>query len=182
MPAIERKRTKINIAVIGLSLLVVLLFLAFGWVGYWAYTLNTELTTTQGQLAALQAEHAKLQTNYAALTSDNEKLNAELTQSKADLEQANTDLTTAQADLSKSKDQGKKLDTQIEAAGGLAEILYVMAISDNESDILKIDRLINETNDTQLIKEWDTFTRSPSEDAFNTFFNYLLMATRNSLR
>jgi uncharacterized protein HemX len=181
-PATQKKRLKLNIATLALALLVLVMFMAFGWVGYWAYTLNTELTTTQGQLAALQAEHAKLQTDYAALTSDNEKLNAELTQSKADLEQANTDLTTAQADLSKSKDQGEKLDAQIETAGGLAEILYVMAISDNESDILKIDRLINETNNTQLIKEWDTFTRSPSEDAFNAFFNYLMMATRNSLR
>jgi hypothetical protein len=29
------------------------------------------------------------------------------------------------------------------AASDLAEILYVMAISDDESDILKIDRLVN---------------------------------------
>jgi uncharacterized protein HemX len=182
MPAIEKKRTKINIAVIGLSLLVVLLFLAFGWVGYWAYTLNTELTTTQGQLAALQAEHAKLQTNYAALTSEHEKLNDELTQSKSDLEQANTHLATAQADLSKSKDQGEKLDAQIDTAGKLAELLFVWSMSDSPSDVFKVDELVKETHNQQLIDKWNTFTRTPSDDAMGAFIEYLILAIRNSVR
>jgi hypothetical protein len=180
---VEKKRSKLKIAAtIGLAFLVVLLLLSFGWVGYWAYTLNTELTTTQGQLAALQAEHSKLQTDYATLTSENEKLNADLTQTKADLEKANSELTITQGDLTKSKEKNEKLEAQIDTASSLSEILYVLTTSHNESDILKIDRLVNETKDKELVKHWDTFARSPSEDAFGTFLEYLIVTTRNSLR
>jgi hypothetical protein len=178
----QKRRAKLNTAVIGLVFLVFLLFLSFGWVGYWAYTLNAELTATQRQLSALQAKHDKLQADYAMRTSENDKLNADLTQSKTDLEKANTDLATAQADLSKSKEKGERLDAQIDTASSLMEILYVMTISDNDSDILKIDRLVNESKDKELKKKWDTFTRSPSEDAIGAFLDYLVLASRNSLR
>jgi len=181
-PATQKKRSTLNIAVLGLVVLVILLFLASSWVGYWAYTLNTTLTTTQGQLAALQAEHAKLQTDYATLTSENQKLNAELTQVKATLEKANTDLDTAQADLSKSMQQGEKLENQIDASGKLAEILFVWTTVDNPSDIFKIDTLINETKNQELISQWNTFTNSPSDDAFAGFLDYFILAIRNSLR
>lgn len=113
---------------------------------------------------------------------EHEKVNAELSQTKTDLEKANTDLTTVQGNLDKSKDEAKLLDDQIETAGGLAEILYVMAISDSESDILKIDRLITEVNNQELTKQWDTFANSPSDEAFGSFFEYLIFATRESLR
>ena len=178
----QKKRAKLNIAVIALTFLVFLLFLAFGWVGYWAYTLNTELTTAQGQLAALQAEHGKLQTDYTALTSENEKLNADLTQSKTEGEKANTDLAAAQADLSKSKEKAEKLDAQIDTAGSLAEIFYVLTITDNETDLLKVDRLVTASKDKELIKRWDAFTGSPSPDSMSAFLEYLATATRNSLR
>ena len=178
----QKKTAKLNFAVIGLAFLVFLLFLAFGWVGYWAYALNAELTTTRGQLVALQAEHGKLQNDSTKLISDNEKLNADLTQSRADLEKANTELTAVQADLSQAKEKSEKLDAQIDTASSLTEILYVMTIIDNQSGILKIDRLVNESNDKELMKRWDTFTRSPSEDAMSAFLEYLVVTARNSLR
>ena len=178
----QRKRAKLNIAAIALTFLSFLLFLSLGWVGYWAYTLNNELTITQGQLAALQAEHSKLQTDYATLTSENEKLNTDLSQSKADLEKANAELATSQADLSKSKEKNVKLEAQIDTAGSLAEIFYVLAISDDETGILKVDRLVTEIKDKELMKRWDAFTGSPSADSMGTFLEYLAAATRNSLR
>ena len=182
MPAREKKSTKINIAVIGLSLLVFVLFLAFGWVGYWSYTLNGDLTSTQQQLAALQAKYEKLQADYTTLTGEKENLNADLLQSRTDLEKANSDLASAQADLSESKQNGEKLQTQIEKAGDLVEILYVTATLDEESDVFKIDRLITESNNPELIKQWDTFTGDPSDDAFSAFLDYLVLAARNSLK
>lgn len=57
-----------------------------------------------------------------------------------------------------------------------------MAISDRESDILKIDRLINDVNNQALTKEWNIFANSPSEDAFSSFLEYLIFATYESLR
>ena len=181
-PLVKKKRSKLIIAWIGLGLFTVLFLLSFAWVGYWAYTLNTQLTTTQQQYSALQTEYDKLKSEHTTLTLEHEKVNAELSQTQTDLEKANADLTAAQGDLGKSKDQGEKLDAQIDAAGKLAEILYVMAISDSESDILKIDRLITEVNNQELIKQWDTFANPPSEEAFGSFFEYLIFATRESLR
>lgn len=181
-PTKEKKHSKLNFAVIGLSLLLFLLLLSFGWVGYWAYTLNNELTASQGQLTALQAKYDKLQADYTALTSEHEKLNAELTQSKADLEKTNTDLATARGDLSESMQRGENLDTQIDRAGKLAEVLFVWNTMDNPSDIFKLDTLINETSDKDLIDQWNTFTRSPSDDALGGFLDHLILTIRNSLR
>ncbi len=181
-PVVKKKRSKLIVAWIGLGLFAVLFLLSFAWVGYWAYTLNTELTATQQQYSALQTEYDKLTSGHTALTLEHEKVNTELSQTKTDLEKANTDLTTAQGDLDKSKGRGEKLDAQIDEAGKLAEILYVMAISDSESDILKIDRLINEVNNQELTKQWNTFANSPSEEAFGSFFEYLIFVTRESLR
>ncbi len=181
-PVVKKKRSKLIVAWIGLGLFAVLFLLSFAWVGYWAYTLNTELTATQQQYSALQTEYDKLTSGHTALTLEHERVNTELSQTKTDLEKANTDLTTAQDDLDKSKGRGEKLDAQIDEAGKLAEILYVMAISDSESDILKIDRLINEVNNQELTKQWNTFANSPSEEAFGSFFEYLIFVTRESLR
>jgi regulator of replication initiation timing len=182
-PVVSAQKKRLNLAVIGLGVLLFLLLLAaFGWVGYWAYTLSTELTTTQQQLSALQASHHKLQTDYTTLTSENEKLNADLNQSKTDLEKASTDLSTAQAELDTSRDQNESLNAKLEQAGDMAEILFVLATSDDESDILKIDRLVTDSNNKELMKQWDTFAMSPSKDALSAFLNYLILATRNSLR
>lgn len=178
----KKKRSKLNFAAIALAFLVLVLFLGLGWVGYWGYRLNTELTTTQGQLAALQTKHDKLQAEYATLTNENEKLNSDLALSKTELEKANTDLAATQDDLKKSKNQNKEISAQVEEASGLAEILYVMMISEGEAGILKIDRLITEAGNKELTKQWDTFTRSPSEDTYGSFLQYLIFATRESLR
>jgi hypothetical protein len=182
VPSAQKKRSNLNFAVVGLTLLVFVLFVAFGWVGYWTYTLYTELTSTQQQLAALQAKHDKLQADYTALTGEKEELKADLLQSRTDLEKANSELTSAQADLSTSKQNGEKLQTKLEKAGDFIEILYVTATSDEQSDILKIDRLITESNNQELIQQWDTLTEAPSEDAFSAFLDYLILAARDSLK
>src|SRR5688500_2340788 len=106
-PVVAKKRSKLIVAWIALGLLAILFLLSFAWVGYWAYTLNTQLNTTQQQYEALQSEYDNLTSEHTALTLEHEKVNAELSQTKTDLEKANTDLTTAQDDLSKSKDQGE---------------------------------------------------------------------------
>jgi uncharacterized protein HemX len=181
-PPPQKKRAKLNIAAITLAFLVFVLFLALGWVGYWAFTLNTELTTTHAQFAALQAEHSQLQKDFAALTSDHEKLNADLTQSKTDLEKTNADLTTAQADLSESQEKAEKLEAKIDTADSLAEIFYIMAVTDDETVFLKVDRLVTATKDKELMKRWDAVTGSPTPDSMGAFLEYLATATRNSLR
>jgi septal ring factor EnvC (AmiA/AmiB activator) len=180
---VEKKRSGLKIAgIILASLTTLAVLLSFAWVGYWAYTLNNELNAAKQQLTALEAEHTKLQADYVALTNENEKLNDDLTQSRADLETSNTDLTSTRADLSKSKQNEEKLQTRIDSAGQLMEILYVMTTSDHESDILKVDRLVTESRDQELLKQWDNFTESPSEDAITAFFEYMVSEIRNHLK
>lgn len=179
---VEKKSSTWKVAGIVLAILAIItLFLSFAWVGYWGYTLNNELVTAQQQLTALQAEHERLQTDYAVVTSENEKLNVELSQSKTDLDKANSNLKNAQARLDTSEAQNKGLNAQIDTAGDLAEILYALATSEDDADILKIDRLVNAAGNRELTKHWESFAESPSEDAFHTFFTYLVFATHESL-
>ena len=94
-PVQEKKPAKRNVGSIILGILVVLLLVAVAGLGYWAYTLNTDLIATQGELTSLQAEHEQLKTDLASAQSDNDQLTADLNQAKADLEKTNGDLTTA---------------------------------------------------------------------------------------
>lgn len=181
-PRPEKKSLKWNITAIILGIFSFFLLVAVAGLGYWGYTLNTKLIETQQQLSALQGEHGKLQTDYATLTSNHEKLNADLTQSKADLEKANTDLITTQASLKKSQDQNKNLNAQIDKASKLAEVLYAWTTSTEPSDVFRIDSLIKDANDQQLITEWDNLTRSPSNDGFGKFLNFLIAKIRISLK
>jgi hypothetical protein len=181
-PIPQKKSSRWNIPAIILGIFSFILLVAVAGLGYWGYTLNTKLTATQQQLTALQGGHSKLQADYAALTSDHEKLNTDLTQSKADLEKANTDLTTTQASLKKSQDQNKNLNAQIDKASKLTEVLYAWTTSTEPSDVFRIDTLIKEANDQQLITQWDNLTRSPSNDAFGKFLNFLVAKIRVSLK
>lgn len=176
-----KKHSRWKLAAIGLVSLLFVLLLGLGWMGYWAYTLNAELTSSRQQLAALRSSHDQLQAEYTTLDSENEKLNVELSQSKTDLDKANVDLKSAQARLDASEAQNRGLNARIDTASDLAEILYAVATSEDDADILKIDRLVNAAGNDELTRHWEAFAESPSEDAFNTFFTFLLFATRESL-
>lgn len=175
-------KKKSRLPAIALGTCIVLLVGAIVWVGYWAYTLSTELAATQQQLTTLKTEHEKLQSDYTALTSEKEKLNADLTQSQKDLEKANADLAAAQTSLTKSQDQNKTLDAKIDKAAQLTEILYSWATMTGPTDIFKVDTLIKETKDQNLMKQWSTLMNSPSEDGFGKFFVYLISSTRDNLK
>lgn len=182
-PVIEKKRSKSKLPIIALGVLVFLLFAAFAWVGYWAYTLSTDLATAQQQLSVLQAEHEKLQADYANLTSENEKLNADLTQAQADLKKANTDLANTKADLTISKTRNNELTGKLDNASTLAEILQIWAMSEDPSDVFKINSLIENSRNQELVNQWDTIlTDAPSEEAFFGFMQYLIVATYDSLK
>jgi septal ring factor EnvC (AmiA/AmiB activator) len=178
-PSPAKKHSRFNLAYLALGALVFLLFAAIAWVGYWTYNLGTELTTTQQQLAALQAEQSQLQTDYETIKSENEKLNNELTQSKADLEKANTELAAAQSDLTKSQDQGKSLNAKIDKASKLAAILYAFSTVESQTDFFNLDKLIKESKNQAVIAEWKKIS---TEEGFRNFLEYLILATRDSLK
>jgi flagellar basal body-associated protein FliL len=171
----ETKKPKRNLIVIILIVFLVVLCGAVAGLGFWAYKLNTSLAATQQQLAALQSDYAKLK-------GDNEKLTADLSQSKADLEKNNGDLTTAQNDLKIAQNQNEKLQGKIDLAGKKVEILYAFSTVKNATDLLAVDTLIKETNDKQLLAEWNNFVSSPSADKSVKFLFYLIGSIRDELK
>ena len=179
----QRKAPKRSTTATGLGVLVFLLLVAVAAVGYWAFTLNNQLTMTRQQLAALQGEHDKLKKDYAALVSDKDKLNTDLTQTKADLEKANVDLAAAKGDLQKSKNENAALSGKIDKTKKLADILYKWFNSPGTAaDIFDLDTQIKATDDAQLKTIWKDLTAAPTQEKFGGFILYLVKAVRNSLQ
>ena len=90
-------------AISSLILLLVMAVICLGGLGYWAYTLNNNLTETQQQLAALQGKYDSLESENNKLTTDLAKSNADLAQSNADLAQSNADLEKTKKELAASQ-------------------------------------------------------------------------------
>jgi hypothetical protein len=181
-PMQEVKPRRRNTSAIALGSIAFILLLAVAGVGYWAFTLNAQFTTTQQQLTALQGEHESLQADYAKLQGDNEKLNADFSQTKTDLDKTSGDLANAQDDLKKSNDANTGLKTKITSASKKAEILYAFSTAKTATDILAIDSLIKATNDSQLIADWKNFANSPSEATSTEILLYLMSAIKTDLK
>ena len=163
-------------------LLTLVLFVATVGLGYWGYTLNTKLTDTQAQLTALQGEQTKLKADYATLQGEKDKLSKDLDQTKADLDKANTDLTTAKGDLDKSNTKITELNAKIEKVSKLVEVLYAWNTVDETSDILEIDKLIDDTNNSELAQRWTNMTNSFTDQNYNDVIDYLISQIRIGLK
>lgn len=170
-----------NIAAVVLGLGVVFLLLVAAGLGFWAYKLNTQLTATQGELAALQADYGKLKADFANLQSENEKVNANLTQTKADLEKANTELATTQDSLKTAQGQYTDLSAKVDKAAKYADVLNTLVKMD-QSGLLKIESKIDAANDSGLDAVWNKFKNSPSGDTMSDVLVYLTSAIEDSLK
>lgn len=167
--------------ILGILLTLVLLVATVG-LGYWAYTLNTQLTDTQQQLTTLQGEHTKLKADFATLQGEKDKLSKDLDQTKADLDKANTELATAKSDLDKANTKITELTAKIEKVSKLAEVLFAWNTVDETSDILEIDKLVDDTNNSELAKRWKNMTNSFTDQNYNDFIDYLISQIRIGLK
>jgi regulator of replication initiation timing len=172
---VEKKRSRKGLAGVALGVLVFLLVASIALVGYWAYQLSTELTTTQQELSTLQAEHQKLQEEYQTLSSEKDQL-------AKDLEKANTDLATTKSDLSTAQQKSSNLTSKINKASKLYGVVYLWVTSDDVSDVFDLNASIEESGDQNLINKWNALKAAPSDDGFDAFLDYLLTATRDSLK
>ena len=172
-PATKNKRSRLNVAVGALGVLVFLILIAVVWTGYWLYTMNNEFIANQQQLETLQQEHAKLQSDYASLKSENEKLATDLTQTQADLEQANSDLVTAQ-------DDSKTLNDKIEKARIKTNVILAIFVWD-ENDA-SVRRRIQATEDPELLDLYEKVIDNQDPDSFSNFFSYLWLSIEDDLK
>ncbi len=171
-----------NVFGILMVLFSLLLFFIAAGLGYWAYTLNTQLTATQQQLNTLQTEHTQLKADYETLQADNGKLTTELTQTKADLEKNKSTLADAQAALTRSHDQNAALLTQVNAALRKAEALYDFANVKEAKDFFTVDSAIRATHDNQLISQWEKLASAPSAQNSTDLILYLIGSIRDTLK
>lgn len=181
-PETEKKRGRLNFAVVILGIFVFFLLLGAAGLGYGVYVLRTELISTQQQLASLQGKYSKLQNDFTTLTSKNENLKAELVQAKTDLGTANDSLITAQADLKKEQDQNKELNGKIDKASKFAKILYSWFTTKNPSDLFNIDSQIRTVGDPHLSSLWSKIKNSPSDDKFGELILYLVTTIQDNLK
>jgi uncharacterized protein HemX len=183
VPVQAKKPSQVGgIAAVLLGLVVVVLLVAVIGVGFWAYSLNTKLASTQQQLTALQGDYSKLQTDYTVLTSEKEKLSADLTQAQADLDKANADLATAKTDLQAAQDETKAVTAKMGETGKLADILFTWFTINDSSSILKLDSQIKATDDTKLKSLWDQFMASPTNDKVTDVLIYIVTTLRDDLK
>jgi septal ring factor EnvC (AmiA/AmiB activator) len=174
-PAGQEKKNPI-FAVLGTVFGVVLLCIlltAVAGLGYWAYKLNTDLTTTRQQLAALQ-------TDYDTLKSNNDKLTADYAQSQSDLEKTNGELKTTENSLKDSQDQNKTQRTKMDTAR--KKIAVIEAIFWNNEKDNVIESLVKAVNDSQLLTKWNKFKSSPTQSNAQDFADYLFGSAQDDLK
>jgi uncharacterized protein HemX len=170
-----------NIAAVVLGLGMVFLLIVAAGLGFWAYNLNTQLTTTQQELATLQGDYGKLKAEHANLQSENEKVSASLTQTKTDLEKANGDLATAQDSLKTAQGQYTDLTAKVDKVAKYADVLNTLVKMD-QSGLLKIESKIEAANDSGLNAVWNKFKNSPSGDTMSDVLVYLTSAIEDNLK
>ncbi|MBI5351924.1 MAG: hypothetical protein HZB50_04730 [Chloroflexi bacterium] len=181
-PLPENKNFLSKLLIGGLVLFLISVMLVAGGLGYWAYTLNTDLTKANEQLAALQGK-------YDSLESENSKLSADLTQSNADLENTRKELSTARKDLDaktkKSKDAAarfavlsKTLIPLTKAEEGVAsEEEFITFFSDWVQSIENVHDPVLDSKFDDLIK---AIMAGKSDDG--SFMDYLIKTIEDDLK
>jgi septal ring factor EnvC (AmiA/AmiB activator) len=176
---VPEKKRSVNVFGISMTVVSLLLLCVSAGLGYYAYTLNTNLTNTTNALAALQAEHDKLKADYATLQGDNSKLNSDIAALQSELDATKNDLATAQTDLQAAKDQTAALQTKIEAALRRLDVLVGWWVEDKTEKGVEAD--IRATRDTKLLDLFQTYLSSSNFNDFDRWLSYLIESIVNEL-
>ena len=164
---------KINFLTIFLGIAVVFLCLALAGLGYWAFTLNTNLQATQADLSELQGKYDSLTTEKNKLSNDFDQTSTELEAVKDELENTKGDLSTAQSDLADSKDAAAALRTKMDKASQYVAIMdndaagaiqKMSDVDDSKLESLFLDYV--NTRDSTKLQAWMAYI-------FNTVFDLL---------
>ncbi len=138
----------------------------------WSNRLSSSLSTTQAQLASLQADYGKATTELT-------QANSALSQTRADLATANSDLAKARADLKAASADVAARRAQMNQASELNVVVEALV---NGESATAINAKVLRTGDNQLISLWDTVIRTPNEKNYLAFQKYLVMAISTALK
>lgn len=179
-PAAEIKRPR---KPIGKIILLILLILAVGGLGYWNYTLDANLKAAELSLAAMQSRHDALTTRNTKLTSDLGLTSAELEQTTTDLETTEASVKAAKLDLSKANGQVSSLESKKEKARQYTMILEtVFTLPDSEIKGILLSLEISLLKDQELSKLYENYLKKPNPDTFREWFGYVIVKLDESLR
>lgn len=146
------------------GLLIFFLLAVAGGVGYWDYTLNTKLLSTNDQISTLQGK-------YETLQKDNKQLTSDLEKARADLEKANGSLKKANDNVKDAEDKAKTVQTRIDATLQLLDIASSIFVDHEELDV--VDKKVKATEDSKLIGLWEDFKSSGRQEDLNLFYDHL---------
>ena len=146
------------------GLLIFFLLAVAGGVGYWDYTLNTKLLSTNDQISTLQGK-------YETLQKDNKQLTSDLEKAKADLEKANGNLKKANDNAKDAQGKAKTVQTRIDATLQLLDIASSIFVDHENLDV--VDKKVKATEDSKLIGLWEDFKSSGKQEDLNFFYDHL---------
>lgn len=178
---IEAKRPR---KPIGKIILLILLILAVGGLGYWNYMLDANLKAADLSLAASQSRYNALTTRNAKLGSDLEQTNSSLTQTKAELETTKKSLDAAKLDLSKANGQVSSLKSKKEKALLYSTLLAsVFTVPDDDKTKgLVIFIQVALVKDPELTKMYNNYLEHPNQDNFEEWLGYVITKLSEILR
>jgi len=176
-------------AIGSLILLLLLAVICLGELGYWAYTLNNNLTATQQQLESLQEKHTALQANHDALKAENEKLSIDLAQANADLEKNKEGFALSKLELNKKSKSMRDAADRIALLKKMILPLInndVGVSSEDEATAIFLDWIqsMEDINDPILDAKFKNLITSISNGNPNDaeFFTYLLESIEADLK
>jgi septal ring factor EnvC (AmiA/AmiB activator) len=163
-----------------IPILLVLLLLAAGGVGYWGYQLNTNLTAAKQSLDALQGKYKDLTSQKSQLSTELDQVNSELADTKAAIEKTKGDSTAATAELSKANNEATALISKMGKAAKYIEVLKGgFAEGDN---VIETFVKVSATKDSKLESLWTDYLTGLSNTSFVKFMAYLISTTVDILK
>jgi len=159
---------------IGKIVLLILLILIVGGLGYWNTMLDANLKAANLSLAASQSRYDALTTRNTKLTSDLGQANSELTQVKTDLEAANAALKTTKQDLSKVNGQVSSFDSRKDKARPYVLILESVFMPDNEFKWMLISFEVTLIKDKELSRLFDAYIDQPNQKTYEAWIGYII--------
>ncbi|MGE5251342.1 MAG: hypothetical protein ACM3QS_14140 [Bacteroidota bacterium] len=163
-----------------LLILVILLAAGAAALGYWGYTLNNSLLTSQQKLSQLQSQYDQLKTENEGLNTQLTDVKAQLATSQADLKSTQADLTTAQADLKKEQETSKTLQAKITKEAKLVDVAIGLIV--NEENDRAIEKRVQASGDSQLISLFKKAMTTRKSADWHEWLIYLFEGMEKALK
>ncbi|MEW5940317.1 MAG: hypothetical protein AB1750_11680 [Chloroflexota bacterium] len=177
-PAPKKGPGVASILTVVLGLFTIVLLCGMAGLGYWAYTLNRDLKTTQTDRDQWKAKYDTATNEKNKLTTDLNSTKSELDATKAELEAAKAELETTEADLESARNDLAALQADVDTA-----LKYLNVFDGFWGDTFdESETKIKATGDSDLLATYRVFKNSRLLEDFYPFFDQLVATVIDLLR